>query len=110
MKAFVILLIFSIGFFACKKSNILPFKNEGTIIGYDARLCASPMCGGLLISIKNDTTSNPPVYYHINSTLQQLGINESTTFPINVSFNYKPDTGIYDTYHYIVITQIAVVN
>lgn len=108
MKAFAIIFIISICFLACKKTNTLPYKYEGIIIGYDMRKCASPMCGGLLITLKNDTSSNPPVYYHVNSTLQQLGINENTPLPLNINFNFKPDTGIYYTYHYIVITQIAV--
>lgn len=100
------LILFSAG---CKKVNETPYMNQGAILGYDLRDCPSPLCGGLLITIKNDTAKNPPPFYHTNSGLQQLGITENSKFPINVSLNYKPDTGIFKTYHYIIITQIKIV-
>jgi hypothetical protein len=94
----------------CKKSSVNPYHNTGVITGYDLRLCPSPLCGGLLITIKNDTAKNAPPYYHIASTLAQLGINESTKFPINVYLDYKPDTGAYGSYGYIIVTHIKQVN
>jgi hypothetical protein len=95
---------------SCKKRSIAPKEYNGVITGYDPRMCASPACGGLLITIKNDTAKNPPQYYHINSTLQQLGIDPNTKFPINVDLSYKPDTGIFKTYNYIIVTKIKVVD
>ena len=69
-------------------------------------MCA--ICGGLEITIKNDTSKNPPAFYEINSTLSQLGISENTKFPINVSLNWKHDTGIFGNYNYITVSQIKV--
>jgi len=103
---FCLVLIFG----ACKKSGVKPGQSQGIITGYDLRKCASPMCGGILINIENDTAKNPPPFYHINGTLAQLGISEDAKLPINVSLNYKPDTGILATYHYIVVTNMTVVN
>jgi hypothetical protein len=109
MKKLTLILCIGLVFAACKKTNDGPYMSQGVILGYDLRECPSPLCGGLEITIKSDTAKNPPPFYHINSTLQQLGISESTKFPINVNLNYKPDTGIFKTYHYIVVTQINVI-
>ena len=110
MKRLLIPLCLFCLFAACKKSTtVTPYSSSGAITGYDPGMCASPACGGLLITIKNDTAKNPPPYYHINSTLAQVGIKESTKFPISVSLDYKPDTGVFYSYHYIVVTHIKVV-
>jgi len=93
----------------CKKTNESLYQSQGVITGYDPRMCPSPLCGGLLITIKNDTSKNPPPFYHINSILPQLGISDNTAFPINVNFKYKPDTGLLAKYNYIIVTQITVV-
>jgi len=111
MKGLAILLmcVFAGGYFACKNGSVVPKQYNGVITGYDLRMCPSPVCGGLLITIKNDTAKNPPLYYHIGSTLEHLGIDPNTKFPIYVDLSYKPDTGILGTYHYIIVTQIKVV-
>jgi hypothetical protein len=67
------------------------------------------MCGGLEITIKNDTTKNPPPFYEINASLQQLGISENAKFPINVSLNWKHDTLPLGPYNYIIVSQIKVI-
>jgi hypothetical protein len=110
MKTLILILCLGIIITGCKKSNETPYQSIGVITGYDARMCPSPMCGGLLITLKNDTAKNPPPFYHINSSLSQLGINESTKFPINVNFNYKRDTGVFVPYNYIIVSQIKVIN
>ncbi len=110
MKALLIFLCFALIFIGCKKSTVGPYKSQGTITGYDLRECPTPGCGGLEIIIKNDTAKNPPSFYLINSTLPQLGISADTKFPINVSLNYKPDTGIFAHYNYILVSQIKVIN
>ncbi len=106
MKYSIISVCFCFVIIGCTKNNSITYKNQGVLIGYDQRMCPEPACGGMLINIKNDTTTNPPPFYHINATLAQLGINESTKFPINVNFNYLPDTGRFVNYNYIIITQI----
>jgi hypothetical protein len=109
MKTFLLIFCFGVTVAGCTKTNETPFKTQGQILGYDLRECPTPGCGGLEISIKNDTAKSPPPFYLVSSTLQQLGISESTKFPINVNFNYKPDTGIFARYNYIIITQIKVI-
>jgi hypothetical protein len=109
MKLLAIAFCLGLLFASCKKNNETPYQSDGVLTGYDLRMCPSLLCGGLLITIKNDTAKNPPSYYHINSSLAQLGINENTRFPINVNLNYKKDTGIFATYNYIIVTKIKVV-
>jgi hypothetical protein len=92
---------------ACKKSGIVPYSSMGVITGYDPREC--PMCGGLYIIIKNDTTKNAPAFYDINADLQQLGINPSAKFPINVTLDWKRDTSIHGG-NYIIVSRIKVIN
>ena len=104
MFIFCISLLIAIG---CKKTNEKPYQSEGVITGYDYRMCA--MCGGLEITIKNDTSKNPPPFYEINSTLAQLGISDNTKFPINVSLDWKRDTGALGSFHYITVSQIMVI-
>jgi hypothetical protein len=110
MKTLLITLSIFLLLTGCKKGSVNPYHSAGVITGYDLRLCPSPMCGGLLITIKNDTAKNALAYYDIDSTLAQLGISESTKFPINVSLDYKPDTGVYGSYGYIIVTHIKVVH
>jgi hypothetical protein len=110
MRTIFILICLGVVFFGCKKSAQSPNWRQGTLIGYDPRTCASIACGGLEITIKNDTANRPALNYKINATLPQLGISEDTKFPINVNLTYKPDTGIYAAYGYILVEQIKVIN
>ena len=107
MKTSMLILCLGLMIVGCKKTNELPYQSHGVITGYDTRMC--PMCGGLEITIANDTTKTPPPYYKINAGLQQLGISENTKFPINVSLNWKHDTLPLGAYHYILVSQIKVI-
>jgi len=107
MKTSILVLSLGLMIVGCKKNNEAPYQSKGIIIGYDYRTCA--MCGGLEITIENDTTKNPPPFYEINASLQQLGISENTKFPINVSLNWKHDTLPLEAYRYIIVSQIKVI-
>jgi hypothetical protein len=115
MKTLILSFFIIILFAGCKKTYVGSYQGyvgpyQGILTGYNMRACASPACGGMYITIKNDPSANPPSYYLINSTKQQLGIPEITPFPINVTLDYKPETGVYGTFNYIIVTKIAVVN
>jgi hypothetical protein len=103
MKILIIILCAGLLMLGCKKTGVSPYQSEGIITGYDYRQC--PVCGGIEIIIKNDTTKNAPPFYDINSSLQQLGINENSTFPINVSLNWTHAAGAGNI---IVISKIKV--
>lgn len=102
-------LIFLFGFVlaACKKTEIVAYESNGTISGYDYAACA--MCGGLKIVIKNDTTKNALSFYRINKTLTQLGISESTSFPVYVRLSWQHDTNLIGG-NYIFVSNIKVIN
>jgi hypothetical protein len=106
MKTLILILCVGLMFEGCKKGNQLPY--QATLIGYNPRMCPTLACGGLMINIENDTLKNPS-YRLINKTLLQLGIPESTKFPINIRLNWKPDTGLFGSFHYIIVSQITVV-
>jgi hypothetical protein len=108
MKTFVIILSLGLVFISCKKNDVTPYQSQGVITGYDLRTCAE--CGGLFITIKNDTTKNAPPHYDINAGLQQLGIDPNTKFPINVNLNWRHDTTALGKYDNIIISQIKVIN
>lgn|GEM_PF-595658 len=107
MRFAIVIFCFGIFFSACKKTEVAPYQSLGVITGYDTRMC--PMCGGLFITIKNDTTKNAPAHYDINSDLPHLGIS-ATKFPINVSLNWMHDTSSLGRYGYIIVTKIKVIN
>ncbi|HVS93378.1 MAG TPA: hypothetical protein VHE59_15170 [Mucilaginibacter sp.] len=106
----VLLLLAAVLVLGCKESAVRPYQAMASITGYDMRECASPACGGLLLTINNDTAKNPPSFYHTRQTLTQLGLSGNSKLPISVNIDYKPDTGIFAEFHYIVITHLKVVN
>jgi len=108
MKAIFVLVCLLAILVSCKKTKVEPYQSEGTLIGYDNRMC--PMCGGLEITIKNDTTKNPPPFYLINSPLPELDLGANPKFPIDVSLNWKHDTSSLGAYNYIIVTQIKVMH
>jgi hypothetical protein len=106
MKKIALIVLFASTLLSCKKSSIIRYSSEGVITGYDPRVC--PFCGGLYITIKNDTTKNAPPFYDVNSDLQQLGIDPKAKFPINVTLDWKHDT-VFNG-NYIIISRIKVIN
>lgn len=112
MKTFIFIVCLGVIFISCKKagttSGVSPYQSQGVITGYDPRTCAE--CGGLFITIKNDTTKNASPRYDINASLQQLGINPNTKFPINVDLNWMHDTTTLGSFGYIIVTKIKVIN
>jgi hypothetical protein len=105
-RSILILFCFGVIVGGCKKSQESPYQSQGIITGYDLRTCA--MCGGLEITIQNDTTKNPPAFYEINSDLQQLGISSNAKFPINVSLNWKHAASPLGAYNYITVSKLKV--
>ncbi|WP_184548257.1 hypothetical protein [Mucilaginibacter sp. FT3.2] len=103
MKTLIFIFLLVLIGAGCKKTNIGPYQSQGTLTGYDREMC--PFCGGIDITIANDTSKNPRSFYRIDKTLQQLGISESTKFPINVSLNWTHDTRL-GAGSYIIVSQI----
>ena len=109
MKALIFILCLGLILAACKKNDNGFNYSQGTITGYENGSCPTLACSGLEIKIENDPSANPPPFYRINSTLSQLNINDTTKYPINVSLNWKRDTGILGTYNFITVSRLKVI-
>ena len=105
MKTLIFIFLLALIGAGCKKKDIGPYQSQGTLTGYDQEMCS--FCGGIDITIANDTSKNPRSFYRINKTLQQLGISESTKFPIPVSLNWTHDTS-FGAGTYIIVSRIKV--
>jgi len=99
MKTLIFILCLGLIFLGCKKNQTAPqagyLQSQGVLVGYNMRMCPEPSCGGMIITIKNDASTNPSPSYLFNGTLPNLEINDSTKFPINVILSWKRDTGVY---------------
>ena len=79
------------------------FMDHGIITGYDMRACIC--CGGLMINFNGDTATYKDPYYLITNSSQQLGITDTTSFPIRMQVDWVPDTTICDGVDHIKITR-----
>ena len=82
----LILIVFFL--FSCKKEQ--NFMNDGVITGYDMRDCVC--CGGLMINFNNETSSYIGEYYLIDNNPGEIGISDSSKFPIYISVDWIKDT------------------
>jgi len=111
MKLIIIcLLCLGTLYFSCKKNKVSPLTgyktNPAELVGMNMGMCPELSCGGMIIHIDNDTSKNAPDRYLYNGTLPNLGISDTTKFPINVTLTWKRDTGIAGSYNFIVIGAI----
>ena len=95
---------------SCRKNSLNPLTgyktNPGELVGPNMRMCPELFCGGMIIHIDDDTTKNAPDYYLYNGTLPDLGISDTTKFPINVTLTWKRDTGLAGSYNFILIAKV----
>lgn len=116
MKALFLFLGLALCFAGCKKPNEAPAQQStGVLAGIDDDYCPSLACNVIKVTINNDTAKNPPAFYLTGSTLSQMGISDTTRFPIKVSLDYKPDTGylatgLYAPLHFIIVSQVKVID
>lgn len=108
MKNLIMMILLAIAACGCtKKNTVSPYQSKGVLTGYDYAACA--FCGGIKITIQNDTAHTAPAFYRIDSTLSQLniaGVSSNASFPINVSLNWKLRPG-YNPGNVIVVSNIA---
>ena len=104
LLAILILVTFVAG---CKKDSNNVYQSQGVLLGPDMGMC--PMCGGLKVEIKNDTTKNAPSFYRTTTDLTKLGLTHTLSYPVNVSLNWYHNSATPgDTY--IIITKIKADN
>lgn len=91
MKFVIISLFIFLSLSACQKEDLSLIHSQGVLVGPDLRTCAT--CGGLIITIKNDPTPNPPASYRLNSEKSvPFNLDNSLKYPINVDLIWKHDT------------------
>ena len=112
MKRTCLVLAVIVLLLSCKKTSESPYQSLGVITGVNIYYtCAGCVAGGIEIKIKNDPSKNPPPYYQIHSSLQDLGISPNAKFPINVSLDWKHDTiPALAAANYIIVTKLKVIN
>jgi hypothetical protein len=110
MKRLIMVICAGLSLAGCKKNGLTPQsgykQNKGIIVGYSARMCPEVWCGGLRITILNDT--GPAGHYIAEQSLSQLGLSEQTALPVNVVLNWKLDTGQYKPIDLISISGIKI--
>lgn len=105
MNKLLVILFFVVFVAGCKKETTAIYQSQGILLGPDYGMC--PMCGGMKVEIKNDTTKNAPAFYRTNTDLQKLGLTQTLNYPVNVSLNWYHNSAVPgDTY--IIITKIKV--
>ncbi len=107
MKTRILIALIALLFAACKKNNQTPsYQSQGAITGVDIFYCFNAgHCGGVRITIKNDTTKNAPPFYYIDTAITQFGISPDAKFPVNVSLNWKHDPNYPG---YIIVSKLKV--
>jgi len=84
----VVIAIATLTNLGCKKGKT--YMNTAVITGFDLRTCAC--CGGLLLNFNGDTHSYEGNYFLVSNTPSQLGITDSTTFPVYMQVDWVKDT------------------
>jgi hypothetical protein len=69
---------------ACSKKDM--YRNTAQVTGYDTRTC--DCCGGFMIKITDDDKGEN---YTAKTLPDNVGINQYSTFPINVEVDYTKD-------------------
>jgi len=75
---------------SCKKNK--PYDSNAELIGYDARMCPSPCCGGLQITIDNVSYPNGTHFFLVYEMPKDFILGDNPKFPITVKIDYKTDT------------------
>jgi len=98
---FVIVSLFSVG---CKKHDCQQPKSDlvdAIITGNDLRACAC--CGGLMITFTTNPTPYAGKFYDIDQMPANTGINENSTFPVNVRVKYNTTTSCGDHVNILIL-------
>ncbi|MFN5252049.1 MAG: hypothetical protein ACOVQJ_10940 [Bacteroidia bacterium] len=79
---------------SCKKKSYAPRYTAAYITGIDFRKCMC--CGGPMITFSDTTEPYAAAYKIVRNNWEELGITDSTQFPVKVQILYKVDTASCD--------------
>lgn len=87
------LLIISLALFlsaaSCRKKTYQAVYTPAIITGIDYRKCMC--CGGPMITFSDTTTPYAATYKLVTNNWEELGITDSTVYPVKVFITYRPD-------------------
>jgi|ERR1017187_3224179 len=75
---------------SCSKQR--PYDSNAELIGYDPRLCPSPCCGGLQITIDNITYPPGAQFFLVYKLPSGFSLGNNPKFPIGVKIDYTIDS------------------
>lgn len=75
---------------SCKKKRYSPKFTDAIITGIDYRKCMC--CGGPMITFTDDPAPYSSDFKLLSNSIEELGISNSTQFPIYVSVVWEEDT------------------
>ncbi|MEO8771884.1 MAG: hypothetical protein ABI402_17440 [Ferruginibacter sp.] len=82
-------------FISCKKEN--KFVPNAQIVGEDFKTCVC--CGGVEITIDNNTNPNGNPYFLVNTFPQNFSLGDNPQFPIAVHIDWSVDSlGCFGNY------------
>jgi hypothetical protein len=100
---YILLLVFGLFLFpSCNKKKTVPSFQKAVITGFDYRKCGC--CGGLLINFSNNTNSFDGEYRLVSNDPVELGIDDSTVFPVYLKVRWEIDRSRCDG-NYITIKE-----
>ena len=88
---------------SCKKSE--PYERNAELIGYDPRMCPTPCCGGLQITIDNVPGPGGAQFFLVYEMPKDFTLGDNPKFPIPVKIDYNNDT-THCGKNYVDITRI----
>jgi hypothetical protein len=77
-------LVSSLLIFGCRKD---PSLKSAVITGYDLRVCVC--CGGLMLNFNGETEPYKGDFYLVDNKPSELGITETTKFPVYIDVAYN---------------------
>jgi hypothetical protein len=98
-------LVFTFHFLiSCKKEA--SYQSNAELIGYDPRLCPSPCCGGLQITIDNLMPTDSAQFFLVYQLPNDFSLGANPNFPVSVKIDYKIDS-THCSKNYVDISRIA---
>jgi hypothetical protein len=86
----LILMSLAIAITSCSKQTT--YDSNAELIGYDPRLCPSPCCGGLQITINNITYPPGAQFFLVYKLPASFSLGSNPKFPIGVKIDYTIDS------------------
>ena len=75
---------------SCRKEA--PYESNAELIGYDPKMCPTPCCGGLQITIDNTTNPDGTHFFLVYKLPNDFVLGNNPKFPVAVKIDYTIDS------------------